>query len=262
MVYRRLIESRVNAALADTPVVLVIGPRRAGKTTLVRSLAEPDRSYLTLDDPTVFAAANDDPVNFIRNLDRVIIDEVQRVPKLLLAIKKSVDEDYQPGRFLLTGSANILTLPKVADSLAGRMETIRLLPFAQVELHNRQPSFLDRLFSGDFFDIDATVGNDLITQVLKGGFPEAITRDETRRQVWSRSYLKSVLTRDLKDISEIEKLTELPVFVRLLASHAGQLVNFSSLGESIGVTHKTSRRYLELLSQIFVVTLRPWHINT
>jgi uncharacterized protein len=262
--YKRLIEPWVREALADTPVALVIGPRRAGKTTLVRAMGERARDYLTLDDQTVLAAARVDPSGFVRGLDRAIIDEVQRVPELLLAIKKSVDEDYRPGRFLLTGSANVLTLPRVADSLAGRMETIRLLPLAQAEILGRKPSFLGSLYEGNLQrPRDLIVGDDLIRVVLTGGYPEAISRaNERRRQDWIRSYLTSVLTRDLRDIAEIEKFTDLPKFVRLLAEHSGQLVNYSAFGGSIDVTYKTSQRYVGLLEQVFLVaTLQPWHTN-
>jgi len=262
--YPRLIEGRLREALTDTPVVLVIGPRRAGKTTLARAMGEEGRKYLTLDDQTILGAANADPAGFIRGLDRAIIDEVQRAPELLLAIKKSVDEDYRPGRFLLTGSANVLTLPRVADSLAGRMETIRLLPLAQAELLGRKPSFLERLFVGDLQSPkDLILGDDLIETVLAGGYPEAIDRaTERRRQDWIRSYLESVLTRDLRDIADIEKLAELPKFVRLLAEHSGQLVNYSAFGAGIAVTYKTSQRYVGLLEQLFLVaTLPPWYTN-
>ena len=145
--YRRLVEPRLRDALSDTAVVLVVGPRRAGKTTIVRTADGKTRTYLTLDDQTVLDAARSDPIAFIRGLDHATIDEVQRAPELLLAIKKSVDEDRRPGRFLLTGSANILTLTKVADSLAGRMETIQLLPLARTELLGQKTTFLNSFFS-------------------------------------------------------------------------------------------------------------------
>jgi len=262
--YKRLMEHRVREALADTPVALVIGPRRAGKTTLVRAMDERGRDYLTLDDQTVLGAARLDPSGFIRGLDRAIIDEIQRVPELLLAIKKSVDEDYRPGRFLLTGSANVLTLPRIADSLAGRMETIRLLPLAQAEILGRKPSFLEGLYAGNLQrPKDLIIGDELIRVVLAGGYPEAVSRaSERRRQDWIRSYLTSVLTRDLRDIAEIEKLSDLPKFVRLLAEHSGQLVNYSAFGGGIDVNYKTSQRYVGLLEQVFLVaTLQPWYTN-
>jgi predicted AAA+ superfamily ATPase len=262
--YKRFVERRTEEALSDTPVVLIVGPRRAGKTTLVRKMGEAGRTYITLDDQTTLDAATSDPVGFIRGLDQAIIDEIQRAPDLLLAIKKTVDEDYRPGRFLLTGSANVLTLPRVADSLAGRMETIRMLPLARAEVIGKTPQFLERLFDGKLQrDEAAIVGDDLVTLVLEGGFPEAISRgSERRRQDWLRSYLTSILTRDLRDIADIEKLTELPKFVRLLAEHSGQLVNYSQFGGSINVSHKTGQRYVALLEQVFLIaTLQPWYTN-
>ncbi|AXB80433.1 ATP-binding protein [Novosphingobium sp. P6W] len=263
--YDRIVTQRVEDALSDTPVVLVIGPRRAGKTTLVRQMGDAGRTYITLDDHTALAAATSDPVGFIRGLDLAIIDEIQRAPELMLAIKKTVDEDYRAGRFLLTGSANVLTLPKVADSLAGRIETIHMLPLARAEIDGTTPTFLDDLFSGKLGAVkNARVGDELVETVMLGGFPEAILRtSERRRQDWARAYLTSVLTRDLRDIADIEKLTELPKFVRLLAEHSGQLVNYSQFGAAIGVSHKTSQRYIALLEQIFLVTtLQPWFTNT
>lgn len=262
--YKRFVEVQASEALSDTPVVLIVGPRRAGKTTLVRNMEPSNRSYITLDDQTVLDAARADPVGFIRGLDRATIDEVQRAPELLLAIKKSVDDDYRSGRFLLTGSANVLTLPKLADSLAGRMETIRMLPLARAEIDGAVPAFLENLFRGQFPACpDATLGDDLVRLVLLGGFPEAIGRaTERRRQDWARSYLTSVLTRDLRDVADIEKLTELPKFVRLLAEYSGQLVNYSQFGSAINVSHKTGQRYVGLLEQVFLVaTLQPWYTN-
>ncbi|HQT89839.1 MAG TPA: ATP-binding protein [Acidiphilium sp.] len=250
--------------MSDTPVVLIVGPRRAGKTTLVRRMGDASRTYITLDDQTTLSAAQSDPTGFIRGLDRAIIDEIQRAPDLLLAVKKTIDEDYRPGRFLLTGSANVLTLPRIADSLAGRMETIQMLPLARAEISGRAPRFLENLFEGKLYSQrDAIVGDDLVKLVLLGGFPEAISREsERRRQDWSRSYLTSILTRDLRDIADIEKLTELPKFVRLLAEHSGQLVNYSQFGAGIDVSHKTGQRYVGLLEQVFLIaTVRPWFTN-
>lgn len=262
--FERFVERRVQEALSDTPVVLTVGPRRAGKTTLVRKMGDAGRTYITLDDQTALDAAQSDPAGFIRGLDKAIIDEIQRAPDLLLAIKKTIDEDYRPGRFLLTGSANVLTLPRVADSLAGRMETLRLLPLAVAEIEGRTPVFLERLFEGKLrSQKDAIVGDDLVQLVLRGGFPEAISRDsERRRQDWARSYITSILTRDLRDIAEVEKLTELPKFVRLLAEHSGQLVNYSQLAAGINVNHRTSQRYVGLLEQVFLIaTVQPWFTN-
>jgi predicted AAA+ superfamily ATPase len=222
------------------------------------------RVYLTLDDQTTLEAARSDPTAFVRGLDLAIVDEVQRVPELMLAIKKAVDDDYRPGRFLLTGSANVMTLPRVADSLAGRVETIKLLPLSQSEVHGRRSTFLDAIFRSELpKPKNIIVGKSLVELTLTGGFPEAMTRRGGRRRSdWGRSYISSVLTRDLRDIADVERLTELPRFVRLLAEHAGQLVNYSEFGKGIGVNYKTAQRYIGLLEQIFLVaSLPPWYTN-
>src|SRR5712671_7130461 len=138
----------VATALKDTPVVMVTGPRQCGKTTLVRDLVAGNREFITMDDDTVLAAARSDPTGLVRALDRTTIDEVQRVPDLLRAIKKSVDNDRRPGRFLLTGSANILTLPRISESLAGRMEIVTLLPLSRAEIRGQRPAFLQNALAG------------------------------------------------------------------------------------------------------------------
>ena len=161
--YPRFVESRVREALSDTRVVLLCGPRQAGKTTLASCIAGGDLPFLTLDDATVREAASNDPVGFVRDLDRAVIDEVQRAPDLMLAIKAAVDADPRPGRYLLTGSANLMTLPRVADSLAGRMAIIRLLPLAQSEIRETPSHFLARAFSGDV----ATATTAVLGELLK-----------------------------------------------------------------------------------------------
>ena len=262
--YTRFAQRRVEEALSDTPVVLIVGPRRCGKTTLARKLEQSGRRYITLDDQTTLESAQSDPGGFIRGLDLAIIDEIQRVPELLLAVKKTVDEDDRPGRFLLTGSANVMTLPRVADSLAGRIETIQMLPLARAEIDGQTPSFLERLFDGTLqSQPSAIVGDALVRLVLLGGFPEAIRRDnERRRQDWLRSYLASILTRDLRDIADIARMTELPKFVQLLAEHSGHLVNFSQVGAGVNVSYKTGQRYVGLLEQVYLIaTVQPWFTN-
>ena len=143
--YQRFALEAVKTSLADTRVVLIVGPRQAGKSTLAKSLSSSTRTYLTLDDPATLSSAKSDPKGFIRGLGTATIDEIQRAPELLLAIKESVDTDQRPGRFLLTGSANIMSLPTIADSLAGRMEVITLLPLSQSELAGKKPTFIDAL---------------------------------------------------------------------------------------------------------------------
>ena len=157
----------------------------------------------------------------------MVIDEIQRVPELLLAIKKSVDKDRRPGRFLLTGSANIMTLPTVADSLAGRMETLALLPLSQSELEGQKENWVDRLFLEQILKVsNLAIGESLVDRVLHGGFPEAVSRSQDhRRLAWFRQYIDSIIQRDVRDIAEIEKLDQLPGFLRGLAQTAGQICN-------------------------------------
>src|SRR5579872_3587173 len=230
--YPRFALQRVEQALADTRVVLLAGPRQAGKTTLAQALAGETRAYRTLDNATTLAAARADPTGFVRNLDRAVIDEIQRTPELLLAIKESVDADPRPGRFLLTGSANLMTLPRVADSLAGRMETVQLLPLAQAEIMaNAPPKFLERVFEGEVPEIrQPVIGRALVGAVLAGGYPEALTRARwARRQDWYLDYVDALVQRDVRDIAHIDQLDRMPRLLRVLAAHAGQLVNHSAV---------------------------------
>lgn len=260
----RFSADRVRGALEDTPVVMITGPRQSGKTTLVRMFADHNRSYSTLDDDTVLAAARGDPAGFIRGLDRAIIDEVQRAPEILRAIKQSVDGDRRPGRFLLTGSANVLTLPRVSESLAGRIEVVSLLPLSQSELRGAKPSFLQRAFAGKIAKPShPLVAHDLTSAILTGGYPEMVRRkDPRRRQAWAREYVKAIIQRDVPDIAEVEKLDRMARLLQVLAHHSAQLVNFSQAGGRIGLDEKTVSRYVSIVEQMFVLRrVEPWFRN-
>jgi len=262
--YPRLVTPRLRAALKDTRVVLLSGPRQAGKTTLAQSVASESMPYLTLDDRTTLAAAREDPVGFVRGLDRAVIDEVQRAPQILLALKRSVDTDKRPGRFLLTGSANLDTLPQVSDSLAGRIETIELLPLSQAEIQTSRNTFLERVFAGHAPQVrHKAVGEALMKRVLAGGYPEALTRQSAgRRQKWLLDYARAIALRDAREIAQLDQARQLPRLLRLLAVQSGQLTNFSALGASLGLTHPTARRYVDLLAQLYLVRLLPpWFNN-
>lgn len=253
--YPRLIEPRIAEAMKDTPVVLLAGPRQAGKTTLVRQMAPSGLRYLTLDDALTLLSAREDPVGFIRSLDRAVIDEIQRAPQLLLAIKKSVDEDRRPGRFLLTGSANLMALPTVADSLAGRMETLSLLPLSQSEIEGRSANWIDSVFAGRILTVDTpTLGNDLVERVLRGGYPEAMTRASAKRRVtWARQYIDAIIQRDVRDVADIDKLDQLPRFLNALAQTAGQMCNYTQLGGQVGLDGKTVARYVGVFEQMYLL---------
>ena len=261
----RYVQGKIATALQDTRVVLLVGPRQAGKTTLARLYASPDRPYLTLDDPATLAAARSDPTGFVRGLKQAVIDEVQRAPELLLAIKESVDKDQAPGRFLLTGSTNLMAMPLVADSLAGRLEVITLLPFAQAELTGTPGDLLDRLFDGTGLPavVNPLVGDDLMACVLKGGYPEALRRTSpSRRQAWLQDYVALILDRDVRDIANIDQLDRMPRLLDVLAAHAGQLVNHSSYGAALGLTTPTAQKYVGILERLFLLRqVPPWSHN-
>ena len=262
--FPRYVAGKVHTALKDTPVVLLNGPRQCGKTTLLQNLPGRGRHYVTLDDETVLAAARQDPVGFVRNFNRVAIDEVQRAPDLLRAIKKSVDENREPGRFLLTGSADVLTLPRVSESLAGRMEVITLLGLSRAEVIGRQPAFLRNAFVGKLAKTaDRLLPDELTNLILAGGYPEMMARPQpARRRAWARAYLKAIVERDVRDIADVERLEQIPKLLRALAHHASQLANFTQLGGQIGLDDKSARKYVGLLEQLFLVRrLEPWSRN-
>ncbi|QKK26917.1 ATP-binding protein [Rhizobium hidalgonense] len=266
---KKLVERKarpiVETALADTRVVLIAGPRQAGKTTIARQVSGSDRPFITLDDVGTLNAARTDPIGFIRGIKRAVIDEVQRAPELILAIKESVDRDDEPGRFLLTGSANLATVPAIADSLAGRMAVVPLLPFAQSEIRSTPGRLLDRLFAGDEPSAgeDTVVGDDLLLTILQGGYPEALRRPTPgRRTAWLEDYVKLILDRDVRDIANIDQLDRLPRLLEVLAEHAGQLVNHSSFGAALGLSSITAQKYVAILERLFLIrTLVPWSNN-
>lgn len=268
--HRRAAIPALRAALADTPVVLLHGARQTGKTTLVKSLAaeRPERSYVTLDDAVALAAALHDPDGFIAGLRApVTIDEVQRAPSLFRAIKAAVDRDRTPGRFLLTGSANVLLLPRLSESLAGRIEIITLWPLSQGEIADAPGGFIDALF-GDVFTPAATgrepaPSDDLLDRILRGGFPEPVARPSPeRRAAWFRSYLTTILERDVRDMANIADLSEMPRLLALTASRAGGLLNYSDLSRGLSIPATTLRRHLALLEATFLVqTVPAWASN-
>lgn len=247
--------------LEDTPVLMLVGARQVGKSTLAAGLTLPDRHF-TLDDLSTLAAARSDPAGFIRALpDGALIDEIQRAPELLLPLKASVDRDRRPGRFLLTGSANVLTLPRVADSLAGRMSVHQLWPLSQGELAGTPEDFIATVFGEDL--PPAATPDDLVPRLLQGGYPEVLSRrTERRRAAWFTDYLRTLMERDVRDLSRISGVTELPRLLTLLATRSGNLLNASDLARDAGLNNVTLTRYLDLLRALFLVdTLPAWATN-
>lgn len=250
------------AALADTPVVLLHGARQVGKSTLAHEVASgpyPAR-YLSFDDEAVLAAAKSDPPSFVHALQGpVVLDEIQRVPELLTAIKVAVDRNRRPGQFLLTGSANVLLLPRLSESLAGRLEVLTLWPLSQGEIGKVTEDFVDRTFAGRF---ERSPGapvdrGELARRILAGGYPEAVLRSSGRRSAWFQSYVTTIVQRTVRDIADIDRIREIPRLLAVLAARTGTLLNVADLSRALGMPQTTLQRYLALLHAAFLVELLP-----
>lgn len=267
---RRHITDHLLEALADTPVVLVNGARQAGKSTLVQSaeLTDDGRQYLTFDDPGVLAAAKRDPNGFVAGLNTPItLDEVQHVPELFPAIKAAVDRKRESGRFLLTGSANVMLLPKLSESLAGRLEILTLWPFSQGEMNGVSEGFVDALFSKQpvWTSEKSRAGgrDELMEKVLIGGYPLVVARNVgARRKAWFQSYLTTILQRDVRDLANVADVSAVPRLLSVVAARCGGLLNFADLSRTLALPQTTLKRYFALLEATFLVQLlRPWSSN-
>ena len=265
---RRHIAEQLRQALADTPAVLINGARQTGKSTLVQlpELTKPGREYLTFDDPGVLSAAKQDPNGFIAGLNGpVTLDEVQHAPELFPAIKMAIDRKREPGRFLLTGSANVLLLPKLSESLAGRMELLTLWPFSQGEINGVKEGFVDALFCKQpgWSSGKSVQREELFEKVLGGGYPPVVARNAgARRRAWFHSYLTTILQRDVRDLTNVADVTAVPRLLSVVATRAGGLLNFADLSRTLGLPQTTLKRYFALLEATFLVQLlRPWSIS-
>ena len=302
--HRRLIEPRFAEALEDSPVVLIEGPRQCGKTTFAQMMCAPaflpegapradaadaSYTYLNFDDNVVRAAAEADPMGFVADLpERVVLDEVQRVPGLFTALKLAVDRRRTPGRFVLTGSTQVLAIPALADSLAGRLETVRLHPLAQRELHPEAPAgpagegfidgpagegfidgpvgegFIDGLY-GDGFPPRQTerLGAELAERIVAGGYPPALARPSGRRRAnWYRNFIEAQVQRDVGELARIASLDALPRLLTLAATQTARLFNLSSLASRFQLSRPTIGSYMTLLQRVYLLEqLPPWYSN-
>lgn len=264
--FARPLAASMKAALRDTPVVCLLGPRQSGKTTLARTL-EPRHSYVTFDDAATLAFARSDPTGFVAALPkRAILDEIQRVPELLRSLKLVVDRDRRPGRFVLTGSANLLLLPGLGDSLAGRMEVVQLQPLTAAEQSRAPGRFLATFLAGRLRPaIASTVPRaprDLAAFIVAGGFPEAVARAPARARSWHREYLRTLIERDVKDVAQVRDAAAVGRLLEVLALRTAELLNVSSLGNDLGLRRETVEHYLAVCERLYLVRrLPPWHRN-
>lgn len=267
---RRHLTEHLLQALGDTPAVLITGARQTGKSTLVQSVATmtPGRQYLTFDDPGVLAAAKHDPNGFIAGLDTpVTLDEVQHLPELFPVIKAAIDRKREAGRFLLTGSANVMLLPKLSESLAGRLELLKLWPFSQGEMNGVMEDFIDALFSRQpVWSLGKSSEfrrDELFARIVAGGYPLAVARNPgARRKAWFQSYLTTILQRDVRDLTNVADVTAVPRLLSVVAARAGSLLNFADLSRTLALPQTTLKRYFALLEATFLVQLlRPWSSN-
>ena len=262
--YPRYIKPLLVEALKDSPAVLIHGPRQCGKTTLARMIGAPKKyEYVSFDDDVVTEAARTDPIGFVNELSkRVILDEVQKVPNIFSALKKEIDRKRTPGRFILTGSANILRIPKLSDSLAGRMQILRLHPLSQEELAEHKPYFLDALFKRKF-KVKKTKQSlkELIDRITTGGYPAVFMRPSARRKAnWYKNYVETLVQRDIMDLSKIHSIDVLPRLLTLSATQTSQLVNFTKLASAFQISRSTVCDYIALFEQMFFLEkLLPWH---
>lgn len=266
--YPRHAYERISAALTDTRVVVLNGARQTGKSTLARMAGaeHPHAEIRYLDEAPVRAAAASDPGGFVRHPGLLIIDEVQRVPDLMLAIKHAVDTDPRPGRFLLTGSARLLAMQAIPDLLPGRSETVELSPLSQGELERSADTFVDSVFEHGP-DLSAPPSDlrksDYVARALRGGYPEAVRRtDLGRRARFFESYITDLINRDVRQVSEIERPADLRRLLNVVAARMAALAVPAVIASDLQLPPSTLKRYLDLLELLFVVRRIPaWSTN-
>lgn len=253
--------------MADTPVVVINGARQVGKSTLVTDLLQlPGRvEVMTLDHEPTLRAASNDPRTFVeRSVDTLVIDEAQLEPRLFRAVKAAVDADRRPGRFVLTGSARLLSVPEMADALVGRVEVIELWPFSEIELSGSRSSVIDMIerFPEEIVESRAVRRDELAALVVRGSFPEAVGRAPGRRRAWFDAYASTSVTRVVNQIADLERVAEIPRLLRLLAARSAEELNVAKLASEFGWAACTIDAYLAQLTSAFILQLLPaWSVN-
>lgn len=262
--YPRWQKNIVEQALKHRRVLLISGARQCGKTTLAKQLVSPDTAYRTLDDLSLREVAESDPAGFIEHdFKTLVIDEVQRVPSLFSAIKVVVDSDTRPGRFLLTGSSNIQTLPGVKESLAGRIRKLRLRTLSQGELLRLQPTFLERAFQQSFSRKSKTLRHydrqTVLEMSLRGGYAEVLDFDQKERKRWHRDYVDALIERDLDDIMRINRQDALRELLKVLAAWSSKYMDVSAIGAGLSIRRPTVESYINALESLYLVErVNPW----
>lgn len=266
--FHRFLRPRILSALDSSPAVLLVGPRQSGKTTIVTKIAESlGYEFVSFDRIANQAAALGDPVGFIEGKNKpIVLDEVQRVPQIFLPIKVDVDNHRDiNGRYILTGSANPLLVPKLGDALTGRMLLLQMWPLSQGELLGVKESFLDRVFAEDFRSSETTLFSrkELLKKTCLGGFPSMhAAKNEEERRAWCDSYLSLALQKDVQELAQIEGLSYMPTLLQLIASRVGSTINYSELSNSTKIPLTSVRRYTQLLQSLFLLhAVPPWSRN-
>ncbi|MDR1966434.1 MAG: ATP-binding protein [Synergistaceae bacterium] len=258
--YPRWQNDTIAKALKTRRIVIVSGPRQCGKTTLVKKMISSDNTYLTLDDDALLQTALSDPLGFVKHHRRqpTVIDEVQKAPGLITAIKRIVDEDNTPGQFLLTGSTDIRKHPEISESLAGRVKNIELRPLSVGETLKKRPSFLGRAFAGDWQgQIKGYDKRRVIELAFRGGYPETLLWEGRERTNWHMDYVKSLLTRDLSDVLNIRRKDALSELLSVLAAWSSKYLDASAICAKLGITRPTFSSYINALESIYLFQKLP-----